>query len=395
MSRQKGFALPLLLIGLLIALIIAAGFYVTLNKGKNNPQPIQQEKQSLEGNPFTDSPTNNNLTWTPPTLKELEKQIPNLKRSYPKTIKGLLDPAGVDFRRIIENEVPKVKDLGVNTLYVYADYKYDNGKMKLSTTSRGGPSFAEDASNDYIWQIVQAKKNGFAVMLSISFGGGENGKFGVPLDQFLEDVKTSALYWVEIAEKYQVEYFVPASEADWQIYREYYNPNWNQHLKAVDAFNKLHEDLLPEIRKRYKGKVAIQKALRTDKILVPGYDLVGLDNNPNGKSPKNFRSDLIQDLKDTETIAKNSQAEWFVAEFWVPYLEPTAPSQPKIQKKDENGQLYENNQHEFYKIAAEEYKKFSGGIKPVGFGFTTYLLDQAAIKDRPSEKIVKDFFSQI
>ncbi|MDP4000743.1 MAG: hypothetical protein Q8P83_00675 [bacterium] len=431
---------------ILILLLIDVGGYLSSRQNSNNQslgnQMSQNDDRSSDGgNPFTDSPqevldcfkeglgqkafeeisqdkkkptaeermvietcsekfdnvalNSGPKSWTPPSLNELENESANLKRMYPQTIKGLLDPGGMEFRKIIEEEVSKIKKMGVNTLYVYADHKYDNGTLKLSTTSRGGPTFADNAANDYIWQIVQAKKNGFAVMLSISFGGGENSKFGVSLDQFIKDTKDVALYWAEIAEKYQVEYFVPASEADWQIYREYYEPDWSQHQKAVDAFNKLHNDLLPEIRKKYKGKVAIQKALKTDKILVPGYDLVGLDNNPNGKSPSNFRQDLKEDFKDMETIAKNSNSRWFVAEFWVPYLELTGPNNPRIQKKDESGQLYENNQHEFYKIAAEEYQNFSGENKPVGFGFTSFLLEQASIKNRPAEDIIKDFYSQL
>ncbi|PIQ68970.1 MAG: hypothetical protein COV91_01440 [Candidatus Taylorbacteria bacterium CG11_big_fil_rev_8_21_14_0_20_46_11] len=451
MLHPKRFTRILLLTGLLIA-VVSLGLFIVFNKNKSDEFRSDEQYEKESGhNPFTDSPqevincfkeglsekdfeeisqdkrrptskervviescsdkpanqsipinsptTNNgsNKNWTAPVLAELEKQIPNLKRTYPKTIKGLLDPGGVHFRKIIESEVSAIKELGVNTLYIYPNYKYDNGKIKLSTTSRGGgaPSFASDAVNDYIWQIVQAKKNGFAVMLSVGYGGGENSEFDVPLEQFLKDAKDSALYWAEIAEKYQVEYFVPALEADWQIYREYYHPDWSRHLQAVNAFNQLHQELLPDIKKIYTGRVAIQKALKTDKILVPGYDLVGLDDNPNGKSPEQFRLDLIQDFDDMETIAKNSDAEWFVAEFWVPYLEQAGPDQPKVQKKYGDGQAYEDNLHEFYKIAAEEYKNFSGDSKPVGFGFTSYLLNQASIKDRPAEQVVKDLFDAI
>lgn len=447
MSWQKVITLPVILVVIALISVVSIGVYLSKQNPSNqslSDNYSQEGDRNSKGNPFTDSPKEvldcfkeglgsktfkeisqdkkrptqdervviescsekydnvaygNNpqgpQSWTPPSLQELEKERSNLKRVYPKTIKGLLDPAGVDFRKITESEIPRVKELGVNTLYVYTDYKYNNGKLRLSTTSRGGPTFADNAVNDYIWQIIQAKKNGFAVMLSISFGGGENSSFKVSSEQFLNDAKNAALFWAEIAEKYQVEYFVPASELDWQIYREYYSPDWNQHTKAISSFNKFHTDLLPEIRKRYKGKVAIQKALRTDKILVPGYDLIGLDNNPNGKSPEQFRLDIKQDFKDTETIAKNSQAGWFLAELWVPYLEHTGPDKPKVKTKDEKGTFYEENQHKFYQVAIEEYQNYQGEIKPSGFGFTSYLLEQSSIKNRPAEKIVKDFFSKI
>ena len=332
------------------------------------------------------------------SAKEAIDEKETFERNYPDIIKGLVEPSGDHFREILRNELHSIKTLGVNTLAVYVDYSYGDGRFMLETAF-GGPGFAGNAVEESISLIKEAKKNGFAVHLALSFGGGQNRRFDVPLEKFLSDTKTEAVKWAKIADEYQVEYFAPASEIDYQIFREYFDEDWSSSQKqdeAVEIANKFHEDILPEIKETYGGKVVYQRGMFNPNHLSKGYDYLGTGLNQVGRELEDFRGLVSEVYSSAEEIARKSGSGWLVTELWIPYrkMVPESPEAGDVLRSPK-GLSYEDLQGEFYKIAFEEYQNFQGKIKPSGLIFTQYLMPWGKVKYTPAEELIRLFFQDI
>ena len=335
---------------------------------------------------------------TPKPTERQDAQI--LPRHDVQVIKGLLEPGVTDLDRILAGDAERIRALGVNTIYVYADYSYENGEFVLS--SKTGNAFPKPTQNEleqaHIDNVIKAKEAGFAVHLATAFGGGRNQPFNVTLERFLADAREADITWAALAEKYQVESFAPSSEIDFQIFREYYNADWNSQAKQDEAArisNKYHDEVLPEIRKAFKGRVIYQAGLWNPLLGSKGYDLFGTGLNNVGAELAGWREQAKRVYGYAETNAKRQGSGWMVTEFWAPIREQGEPNKETKLLYTRSGVAYDEIQHEFYKIAIEEYLKWNGDIKPSGFAFTQYSNPSAPVKDRPAEELIKDFYNQL
>ena len=198
---------------------------------------------------LVESPDSGDL---PGTRADVVEAPYNFSRSHPSIIKGLLDPGAENIDALLGGELGSVKALGVNTIYIYVDYSYDNVEFVLTPHSllRGESLGDEQKERGYAEQIRKAKESGFAVHLATSFGGGANRPFNVPLERFLVDARAANLKWAKRAEEYQLESYAPSSEIDFQVFREYYGANWSDRQgfgEAVAVSNRYHDDVLPVI----------------------------------------------------------------------------------------------------------------------------------------------------
>src|SRR3989338_3537102 len=251
----------------------------------------------------------------------IEIEMPNFSRNHPETIKGLLDPVDEHMNTLLNEELENVKALGINTIYVYVDYSYEDGNFTL--TPMGRTKISEEK---YINQIIEIKKKGFAVHVATAFGGGRNLRFNVPLAQFLEDAKQADLKWAAYAEKYKAESYSPSSEIDWQIFREYYGADWQNdtaHDEAAAISNRYHDDILPEIRSVFKGKIIYQAGLWNPNLGSPGYDLFGTGVNSVGSETEDFSERVKEIFRYAEANAKRQGSGWMVTELWIPVKENT------------------------------------------------------------------------
>lgn len=317
-----------------------------------------------------------------------------LTRNHPATIKGILDPGPDDVSRLLNEEIENVRALGANTMYIYVDYWYDGGELVLSPVHGQFSNTREEEA--YKTVIQDAKRKGFAVHLTTSFGSGQNKPFGVPLEEFLEDAKQADLKWAEIAEEYKVETFAPSSEMDWQIFREYFGANWSRpelHDEAARISNKYHDDVLPDLRKFFKGKIIYQSGIYNNNSGSVGYDIFGTGLNQVSREVSNFRDQVKQVYEFAETNAKRQGSDWMVTELWIPIREHDGTAYGGELMKSPSGVPYIDTQHEFYRIAFEEYENWDGDLKPVGLGFTAYINPTSGIRGRPAEALVAEFFN--
>lgn len=309
---------------------------------------------------------------------------PILRRSYPSVIAGNWEPSTWHLDAILKKEVNNLKKLGVNTLSVVPHYDYKNG----------APRLADRSEKKYVDRIIRAKKQGFAVLITPDFVGGDNNKIPVPLSQFLDDTKKISLYWASIAEKYQVEFFAPQNEFDWVIRFSFFDDNPQKFEDAISISNQWHRDILAELKKIYKGKTMYKFASRSEHIDGTGYDYVGVDFGHNERPLEQFRADITRLYEITATIARNSGNQWLVGEAWMPYQKRKGPLVGGV-LRTHDGQSIDELQDDFFQAAIDAYIAFDGQPKPQGFFFIAYIMPSMNIKGRPAEEVIRAFYQKL
>lgn len=341
------------------------------------PQPVQPSQP--QETPKSDAKTE-------PKTSDLSVKASSIpERNYPSVIKGNWEPGENFLERMLKNHVQDLKALGVNTLSVVPGYEYKDDKPRL----RGiGP--ISGSKQQFIDIIKDARKAGFAVLLCPDFVGGDGAKITVSEDQFLTEMKTISLEWAKIAEEQKVEYFCPSNELNWVIrYNYYLDDNETGPKKAHNSSDRFHRDFLPELQAIYKGKTMYKGASTDLTIDAKGYDYIGLDFGHYGNSPEKFRENVKSYFNAFSLSAQQSGNQWLVAELWLPYNQKgQATTTP-------DGQSYDELQDDLYQIVFDEYKSFSGAVKPSGLMFIAYLMDGIDIKGRPAEELIRDFFNSL
>lgn len=317
-------------------------------------------------------------------------------RRYPNVIKGTFNPGRDQIDQLLSTDLQQARATGFNTVYVYVNHQYDNRVMKV-VSPVGGPHFSATAKDEYLQMIKDIKSGGFAIYLTLEFGGGRPSPFGVSRAQYLADTKRAAIAWAKIGEELQVEFFGPASELDWHLNREYLGNDWRKNDAALAIGTRFHREILPEIKKVFTGKTVYQYGYATrTPVRVPGYDLIGVDFNFSGKSLPDFRTYVRDVYATTAAGARQSNTEWFVAEYWTRYRDfPKEGGGAGPVLKNAKGQSMDTLQDDYLKIATEEYLRFSGKKKPQGFGIMSYHAPIAAVINRPAEGVLKAFFRKI
>lgn len=194
-----------------------------------------------------------------------------------------------DINKLVATELDHLKKIGINTITF---------SPQLDQTKNS--DVRESPLAEIITKIAINKLHsaGIRVMLEPSPMGPEAAPKASDLKKFQDRMKGITLRYAEIAEKYQVEYFSPLSESE--------------HHMGIEAAEQWMQEILPEVRKRYKGKImwkktgadlslAESKQLRHD-INFSGYDYIVLDVFREGTDPtlqehKEYIQTLIENTK--------------------------------------------------------------------------------------------------
>lgn len=319
------------------------------------------------------------------TTFDKSKEQLGFSRNYPEVIKGNWEPSPNYMDKLMKNEIEDLKNLGVNTVSVVAEYKLKaDGSYKLDV----GPFGSEKTIKN---NLELAKENGFAVLLSPNFVGGTLPDYikketDVDLEKYKQISREIALYWAEIAEAYQVEYFAPQNEFD-LIMEMNFTDNKQEKVQLASDW---HKEILPEIKEKFKGKTMAKMANSSENYNVSGYDYLGTTISHGAQSLEQFKTDLKKDYDNLSQAAKNSNCQWLVSEAWMPYDEKFSQAGPGSANIN-----LDEMQDDYFKILTDEYLNFSGTPKPQGFIFIAWLMEGMEIKDRPAEAVIKNFFSKL
>ena len=316
------------------------------------------------------------VIYQPLTEEEIQEKLPTLTRNYPDIIKGNWEPNADYMEKMIISDSDRLKDLGVNTVSVAAEYNFN----------KDGTPFIRDEEKIKS-NIVRAKEKGFAVWVAVSFVGMfGNIHEGVTQENFLKVSEEVALKWAKIAEECQVEYFGPQNELDYIIEQNFIKDSSTNAEIIADWYEKM----LPKVKEVYSGKV-IAKFSRPGGDMIPtasqyiGYDYVGTAIFHRFKGIENYRDSLVPEYSLMADLASKSNSEWIVGEAFYLYL--PIPINFK-------GELLSRLQDDYYKISVEEYLKFEKN-KPAGYIFHSWRMPMAAVKNRSAENVLKEFFNTL
>jgi len=277
--------------------------------------------------------------------EEIQEKLPTLTRNYPDIVKGNWEPNASFMSKMIRVDADELKELGVNTLSVAAEYEF----------KKDGTYFMRD-EEEIRSNIVTAKEEGFAVWIGVSFVGGGDIKsykekgIDITLEKYLEVSDEIALKWAKVAEEFNVEYFGPQNELDFMIMTNFEEDGSKRSLMLADWY----KQILPRVHNVYSGKVIAKFAWVEETIPETASDYTGYD---------------------------------YVVEAWHPFG-------TVLFKTNADGESLDELQDDYYKVLVEEYLQIKKD-KPVGFVFHSWIMPGANVKDRDAENVLKEFFSKL
>jgi len=314
-------------------------------------------------------------TYAAPSAEELERERAGLARNYPKTVKGVWDPGLRHGRQLIRDELPELKELGVNTIHVLLSHDFVDDELEL----RSAPLVSgEKAEREYIDRIVKAKKAGFAVSLVPTYF--RHVPETIPdLEAFDEFVLEQARKWAQIAEAYKVEYFSPIDE-----YEKLMAAQGLSRDALVERVNSWNQKVLAEIRPVFKGKLVLKASPFLGDFSAQsatGFDILAIAFTlPSGEMPREELQRIVQGtFSEAQTVTSRDDVDWMVGEFFL-FKEGRS--------EEERAELFE--------IVFVEYKEtLQAENKPVGFTFFGWLNPQGMGKDSAIAPLLKRFFCDI
>ena len=316
-----------------------------------------------------------------PTFEELESDRDVLNRNYPRTVKGVWEPATSMGHYLIINSLPELKELGVNTIHVLPSYDYVNNELVLISVRLGpqGYLMGEKAEREYIDRIVKVKKAGFAVSIMPSYFSHEV-KAIPDLEAFNEFALQQARKWAQVAEEYQVEYFSPISE-----YEKLLAAQGLSSTALVERVNSWNKKVLAEVSPIFTGKIVLKVSPlglgSFSAQSASGYDIFAIAFTlPGGEVSREILPGIIQGtLSEAQEVARRDDVEWMVGEFFL-----------HIEGRSEEQRV------ELFNAVFEEYMKtLKEEEKPVGFTFFGWEMPDGKIKDSEVVPLLKQFFRDI
>ncbi len=311
--------------------------------------------------------------------EQMEEKAAGLERNYPKVIKGNWEPSSFHMSKMLDEDLNKIKSLGVNTVSVSVEY---------SLNQDGTPSLKDE--NQLISNIVKAKENGLAVLVAPNFVGSAGHNFkeegiDIALEDYLKVSEEVALKWAAISEKYKVEFFAPQNEFNGII-----GGNFAQGDEEIAHItSEWHRNLLPKIKTVYSGKTMMKLSTVQQGTDAAGYDLVGITIFHGNDELGEFRKRIISQYQILKDVAEKSEAMWLVSEAWFAYGGPFFQ-----QTQNKAGESLNELQDDYFQISLDEYLKFTID-KPAGYIFIAWIMPGMDIKNRPAEKVIKEYFGKL
>lgn len=184
-----------------------------------------------------------------PDLEELKRNV-IFERNYQRPIKAVWEPGPANNRNGITYFVDDYQEMGVNTYSITPKYSRQSGKL-IHTIDRAA---GEKADTEKMASIIKAKKAGLQVVLvahdlyDMFPDANRNEKFNP--EEYIEEIKATALKWARIAEEYKVEYFVPINEFEYILYENGYPAE-----QACEITNQMYKEVIPKVRESFNGKI--------------------------------------------------------------------------------------------------------------------------------------------
>lgn len=325
----------------------------------------------------------------PLTPEEIEEKRGTFTPNPPDTIKGVWEPQAMHLERMLIFDVDRIKEMGVNTVSLSLDYNFNPD----------GSYFTIDRDKT-LSNLVRAKELGFAIHFMPSLGRKELYDFekeGIDMtkEKFLDKCDEIAVETAKIAEDFGVEFYSPMSELDGIVQTNFAGDvPWEERFEETAiVVGAWYKRILPKVKAVYKGKVAT-KFGRTEQEMADraddymGYDIIGTSSGHANFGMEHFKGDTIKEFNRTSYIAKVNNCTWAVVEAWFPIGGPFWPV-----SVNEDGESLDQLQDEYFRVSIEEYMNYNENA--VGYVFHSWTMPISPVKDRPSEQLLKDFFSNI
>lgn len=231
----------------------------------------------------------------------------------------------------------------------------------------------------YFEAIKTAKKEGLAVHIAPQAFGPNAPDPDAVDDETLEEYTAKVLEWAELSEKYGIEYFSPLNEADITLHTD----------RAIEW----HNEVLPELRKVFSGKILAKWACNVneetacrEKIRASkDFDGVMIDIfPPNEKEAlEQFYVDLEEIVRVTSEEAKQLGLTIVIGEFAIPV------EKSKFTEAITPGAIVsEEEQAEFTSRYLDIVMPYYDGVIYCGWFLRDY-----GIKDRPVEQVIREKFA--
>ena len=243
------------------------------------------------------------------------------KRVYPRFIKATQTYG--PFSNLVEvlyfSDV--LKDLGINTQFVHAFYWYRGGEFKLWYDQFDKPKTLsqDEARRALVYNILLAKQQGLAVILFPDYFQLEDGGMAeLGIDDDLEThLEGIALDLAEIAERYDVEYFVPVNQIEMIL-----DSNGFETAEAQARTNAFYTNVVPKVRQVYSGKIMYKMGGfgdwgNYDQISLAGADIFGFTGcyNSNRDSLERVTQDIKESSVQANRLSQQYGIPWINAEF--------------------------------------------------------------------------------
>ncbi|MDZ7798223.1 MAG: hypothetical protein U5L76_01245 [Patescibacteria group bacterium] len=375
-----------------VLIIVILGFIFFLFGKKLDPRGVpqnlnQEEKkdwlaEKLYESMYTRKPID--IGYEEPSQEDIQskKQKTDLTKKYPSKINALFE-LGTNTATLFYFS-DELKDLGVNTYFVQAETRIENGELKIFQPcySKKCILSQEEAERVVIDRMLMAKQEGFSVGFVPDLPDAfEVGRENYNIDELNPRFKEMILKWAEIAEEYGVEYFVPINEYETLLYTNGYTIE-----KVYQYTNNFYDDLIPKIRKIYNGKIIIksgaldswsnQKGISRKKA-----DLFGLGNWHAGTADE-IKESTQKMVEVADEISVRDNLPWLVTEYYVATQEDVEES------FGQEGIVLPMK--EAYEAGLSELKKSEENI---GFTFTGYI-GRGKIRGTEAVSVLKNYFNK-
>jgi len=329
------------------------------------------------------------IDYEVPSWKELDKINQSLsnERKYPEFIKALQTYGTLPNLVEVLYFGDVLKDLGVNTQFVHANYWWKKGDFEFWYLGYDRPKdlSQDESKRALIHNILLAKQQGLAVVLFPDYFQLEDGgmtELGVS-DDLEGRLETIALELAQIAEDYNVEYLVPSNQIEMILDTNGYSVEESQ--RRTNAF---YEGIVPKIKQIYSGKVMYKMGgfrnwSNYNGISLAGADIFGFTGcyNQNRDDVSFVASDIKTAAAQANKLSQKYGIPWINAEFVI-----TDEESPVDNRKVAQVMPIED----YYQAGLNAFRIY--GKNAVGFTIHS-LLGSGKVYDTKAMPLIKDFFA--
>ena len=384
-----------LILGIIIILALLSDFFFRSPKGGNfgphvGPPPKDPEarlewlSENVDNN---DHGTFVTLDYKVPSWKQLDKMNQSLTRNYPDYIKASQTYGTLP--NLIESLYfgDVLKDLGVNTQFIHANYRLTGNDLELWYLSYDRPHDMnqDESKRALVHNILLAKKQGLSVILFpdyVQFEDGGMKEHNITPEELSNYLEAVTLELAPLAEKYHVDYFVPVNQIETLMDSNDYPVAETQQIT-----NAFYTKVVPQVRDIYTGKIlykmgGFSRWSNFDGISLEGADLFGFTTCSRSPTPEFVTREVKASSTQAEKMSKQYGIPWIGAEFVI----NNASDQMLMYDEVKTDYPIKDN----YQAGLDAFSKYG----PSASGFTVHsLLGAGKIYDTPAFDLVKDFFA--